>query len=91
MARARCLESKEDWKYSNQVDVTVTEPGDPAGGYGGHSDGDTELTVDGSGILSTFTLSVTRMTDCTLQLRLRLAMALGMRDTQAGVRELDFR
>ncbi len=25
MARARCLESKEDWKYSDQVDVTVTE------------------------------------------------------------------
>ena len=25
VARARCLESREDWKYSNQVDVAVTQ------------------------------------------------------------------
>jgi len=66
VARSRCLESREDWKYSNQVDVAVTELILPkvtavtlTASSSTASDGDTIF----------FTLGATTETGCTLHLK----------------------
>jgi len=64
MARARCLESKEDWKYSNQVDVAVTEKILPV--VTGVTLTATPTSVVGGNPV-VFTVSVTKETDCTLR------------------------
>ena len=64
MARARCLESREDWKYSGQVDVTVTEEILPE--VTGVTLTATPPCVKG-GDPVVFTVSVTKETDCTLR------------------------
>jgi hypothetical protein len=64
MARARCLESKEDWKYSEQVDVLVTEVILPV--VTGVTLTATPTSVLG-GTPVVFTVSVTKDSNCTLR------------------------
>ena len=66
MSRGKCVESKEDWKYSNQVDVTVTEEILPM--VTGVTLTANPTTVTG-GTNVIFTLSVTKDADCTLVLQ----------------------
>lgn len=65
IARGKCTGSNEDWKYSEQVDVTVTDPEIPQVAI--------ELTAYPVTVLVnnpvTFTLSATKPVACTLKLK----------------------
>ena len=68
LSRGKCVDAKEDWKYSNQVDVAVSEQILPI------VSGVT-LTADPNpvtgGVDVVLTLSVTKDADCTLELQTR--------------------
>lgn len=71
LARGKCVGAKEDWKYTNQVDVQVTEVDSPI----------TSLTLVANPASVeinkpvTFSLSATRVSPCTLALRLQYSGA----------------
>lgn len=66
MARGKCNESKEDWKYSNRVDVTVTAEALP-------TVSSVTLTASPASVVAgsnvTFSLGVARTETCNLALR----------------------
>lgn len=66
MARGMCEGSKEDWKYSNRVDVTVTEAALPTVSA-------VTLTANPTSVVKnnpvTFNLNATKLTGCTLRLK----------------------
>lgn len=65
MARGKCIGAKEDWKYSGQLDVTVTDITTPITAV--------TLTANPSTVatdhLVTFTLGATRVEPCSLRLK----------------------